>query len=44
MPHVHFIGIGGVGMNGLAQLAVHHGFEVSGPTEAMKPTRLHTIN
>ena len=30
MPHVHFIGIGGVGMNGLAQLAVHHGFEVSG--------------
>ena len=30
MPHVHFIGIGGVGMNGLAQLAVHHGFQVSG--------------
>ena len=30
MPHVHFIGIGGVGMNGLAQLAVYHGFQVSG--------------
>lgn len=34
MPHVHFIGIGGVGMNGLAQLAVHDGYTVTGSDRA----------
>ncbi|MAW40237.1 MAG: hypothetical protein CMF27_04855 [Kiritimatiellaceae bacterium] len=37
MPHVHFMGIGGVGMNGLAQLAVHHGYEVSGSDRGYQP-------
>jgi UDP-N-acetylmuramate--alanine ligase len=37
MPHVHFIGIGGVGMNGLAQLAVKSGYSVSGSDRAFDP-------
>lgn len=28
--HVHFIGIGGIGVSGIAQLALKHGHEVSG--------------
>jgi UDP-N-acetylmuramate--alanine ligase len=34
MEHVHFIGIGGVGMNGLAQLAAGMGYAVSGSDRA----------
>lgn len=30
MESIHFIGVGGVGMNGLAQLAAHSGAKVSG--------------
>jgi len=37
MAHIHFIGIGGVGMNGLAQLAVHNHFTVSGSDRAYDP-------
>lgn len=39
MPHVHFIGIGGVGMNGLAQLAVHRNCSVSGSDRGYKATQ-----
>jgi len=28
--HIHFIGIGGIGMSGMAELLYNHGFEVSG--------------
>lgn len=38
MRHVHFIGIGGVGMNGLAQLAAHGGYQVSGSDRAYDPS------
>ena len=34
MQHIHFIGVGGVGMNGLAQLALHAGFQTSGSDRA----------
>lgn len=34
MRRVHFIGIGGVGMNGLAQLAVQSGYSVTGSDRA----------
>ncbi len=34
MRHAHFIGIGGVGMNGLAQLAAQCGYSVSGSDRA----------
>lgn len=35
---VHFIGIGGVGMNGLAQLAAQSDWQVSGSDRAQDPT------
>ena len=28
--HIHFIGIGGIGMSGMAELLYNHGFQVSG--------------
>ncbi|MDF7825597.1 Mur ligase domain-containing protein [Pontiellaceae bacterium B12227] len=37
MKRVHFIGIGGVGMNGLAQLAAQSGYAVSGSDRAYNP-------
>ena len=37
MKRIHFIGIGGVGMNGLAQLAVQSGYAVTGSDRAYKP-------
>jgi UDP-N-acetylmuramate--alanine ligase len=37
MPHIHFIGVGGVGMNGLAQLAARSGYSVSGSDRAYDP-------
>ena len=38
MRSIHFIGVGGVGMNGLAQLAVLSGYGVSGSDRAYHPT------
>ncbi|MEN7973222.1 MAG: Mur ligase domain-containing protein [Verrucomicrobiota bacterium] len=38
MRHVHFIGIGGVGMNGLAQLAALSNYSVSGSDRAYDPS------
>lgn len=37
MRRVHFIGIGGVGMNGLAQLAAQSGYTVTGSDRAYDP-------
>jgi len=37
MRHIHFIGIGGVGMNGLAQLAALSNYTVSGSDRAYDP-------
>ena len=28
--HIHFIGIGGISMSGLAEILLHNGFKVSG--------------
>ena len=30
MRHIHFIGIGGIGMSGIAQILIKKGYEVSG--------------
>mgnify|MGYP000131457931 CR=1 FL=1 len=30
MRHLHFVGIGGAGMNGIAEVLVNQGFDVSG--------------
>ena len=40
MRHIHFIGIGGVGMNGLAQLAALSGYRVSGSDRSYDPSAL----
>ena len=37
MQRIHFIGIGGVGMNGLAQLAAQSDYQVSGSDRAYVP-------
>jgi len=37
MPSIHFIGIGGVGMNGLAQLAAQSGYSVTGSDRGYNP-------
>jgi UDP-N-acetylmuramate--alanine ligase len=37
MQRIHFIGIGGVGMNGLAQLAAQSGYTVTGSDRAYTP-------
>ena len=28
--HIHFIGIGGIGMSGMAELLLNHGFQITG--------------
>ena len=28
--HIHFVGIGGIGMSGMAELLLNHGFKISG--------------
>ncbi|MDR0930658.1 MAG: UDP-N-acetylmuramate--L-alanine ligase [Clostridiales bacterium] len=38
MNHVHFIGIGGVSMSGLAQILLNNGVEVSGSDRQNSPT------
>ena len=35
---VHFVGIGGIGMSGIAELLVNLGYEVSGSDQAMSPS------
>lgn len=47
---IHFIGVGGIGMSGIAQLLAHRGFQVSGSdmffnsnTERLKKEGLHII-
>jgi UDP-N-acetylmuramate--alanine ligase len=35
---VHFVGIGGIGMSGIAELLVNLGYEVSGSDQASSPT------
>ncbi|MCL2405139.1 MAG: UDP-N-acetylmuramate--L-alanine ligase [Defluviitaleaceae bacterium] len=39
--HVHFIGIGGISMSGLAETLLHDGFTVSGSDRAASPTTNH---
>ena len=38
IKNIHFIGIGGTGMNGLAQLAIHNNFNVSGSDRKYNPS------
>ncbi|MDI6784128.1 MAG: UDP-N-acetylmuramate--L-alanine ligase, partial [bacterium] len=38
MKHIHFIGIGGTGMNGLAQVYLQMGYEISGSDKSVSET------
>jgi UDP-N-acetylmuramate--alanine ligase len=37
--HIHFVGIGGIGMSGIAELLLNLGYEVSGSDRASDITR-----
>ncbi|MBP9749116.1 MAG: hypothetical protein KBD21_00025 [Candidatus Pacebacteria bacterium] len=41
--HVHLIGIGGIGISGLAQLYVHQGHRVSGTNDSESPQTLDRV-
>ena len=42
--HIHFIGIGGISMSGLAEVLLDRGFIVSGSDAKESPLTLHLIN
>ena len=42
--HVHFIGIGGIGMSGLGELMLKYGYEVSGTDLQLTPLTLSLIH
>lgn len=42
--HVHFMGIGGISMSGLAEILLSQGFTVSGSDMKESPLTLHLIN
>ncbi len=42
--HVHFIGIGGISMSGLAQLLIEKGFAVSGSDAKKSPLTQHLVS
>ena len=39
--HIHFIGIGGISMSGLAEILLSKGFTVSGSDRAKTPLTTH---
>lgn len=41
--HIHFIGIGGIGISGLARLYLHEGWEVSGTNDNPSPQTLDAL-
>ena len=42
--HVHFIGIGGISMSGLAQILIKAGFTVSGSDQKKSPLTQHLVS
>ena len=38
---IHFIGIGGSGMSGIAEVLINQGYEVSGSDQAKSPVTEH---
>ena len=37
IQHVHFVGIGGIGMSGIAEVLINLGFRVSGSDQKKSP-------
>jgi UDP-N-acetylmuramate--alanine ligase len=42
--HVHFIGIGGISMSGLAEILIYEGFKVSGSDAKKSPLTQHLVS
>ena len=42
--HIHFIGIGGVSMSGLAEILAHEGFTVSGSDRTESALTRHLVS
>ena len=42
--HLHFIGIGGIGMSGMAELLLNHGFKISGSDLNESERTIHLSN
>ena len=42
--HLHFIGIGGIGMSGMAELLLNHGFKISGSDLNKSERTIHLSN
>ena len=42
--YIHFIGIGGVSMSGLAEILLDKGFKVSGSDNKLSKTTIHLQN
>lgn len=42
--HLHFVGIGGIGMSGMAEILIHRGFKVTGSDESMGDTTERLIS
>ena len=42
--HIHFIGIGGIGMSGMAELLMNHGFKISGSDLNVNDRTIHLNN
>ncbi|HOD33973.1 MAG TPA: Mur ligase domain-containing protein, partial [Holophaga sp.] len=38
IQHIHFVGIGGIGMSGIAEVLVNLGYQVSGSDLKASPT------
>jgi len=41
--HIHFVGIGGIGMSGMAELLLNHGFKITG-SDIMKSERTNHLS
>ena len=42
--HIHFVGIGGIGMSGMAELLLNHGFEITGSDIKKSERTIHLEN
>ena len=42
--HLHFVGIGGIGMSGMAELLYNHGFKISGSDIKISNRTKHLSN
>ena len=44
VKRIHFVGIGGIGMSGIAEILINQGFEVSGSDMSRSENTIHLEN